>query len=102
VRDNPVGNGGHLLAGLPGMQMLDSLAIDGDGWVCVGTLVNGGITAISPDGEQVVHTPMPDPLATNICFGGADRRTAYVTLSATGQLVSFEWPRAGLRLPHAA
>ena len=39
------------LAGLPGMQLLDSLAVDGDGNVCVATLVNGGITVISPDGE---------------------------------------------------
>src|SRR3546814_7071831 len=60
--DNPVGNGGHLLAGLPGMQFLDSLAVDGEGWVCVGTLVNGAITAISPDGETVDQIPMPDPL----------------------------------------
>ncbi|HXX47480.1 MAG TPA: SMP-30/gluconolactonase/LRE family protein, partial [Myxococcota bacterium] len=39
-----------------------------------------------------------DPLTTNICFGGPDLRTAYVTLSATGKLVSFAWPRPGLRL----
>ena len=38
------------LAGLPGYQLLDSLAVDGDGNVCVATLVNGGITVISPDG----------------------------------------------------
>jgi gluconolactonase len=48
----PVGHGGQLLAGLPGLQLLDSLAVDGEGWVCVGTLVNGGITAISPDGSK--------------------------------------------------
>ena len=101
MQDNPIGNGGHLLAGLPGMQLLDSLAVDGEGWVCVGTLVNGGITAISPDGERVEHVPLPDPLVTNICFGGTDRRTAYATLSGTGALVSFTWPRAGLRLHNA-
>ena len=84
----------------PGLQLLDSLAVDGDGWVCVGTLVNGGITAISPDGETVEHTPLPDPLVTNICFGGPDLRTAYATLSGTGQLVAFDWPRKGLRLAH--
>jgi gluconolactonase len=100
-RDNPVGNGGHLLAGLPGLQLLDSLAVDAAGWVCVGTLVNGGITAISPDGATVEHTPLPDPLVTNICFGGPDLRTAYATLSGTGALVSFDWPRQGLRLHHA-
>ncbi|MDP1819934.1 MAG: SMP-30/gluconolactonase/LRE family protein [Acidimicrobiales bacterium] len=96
----PVGHGGHALAGLPGMQLLDSLAVDGEGWVCVGTLVNGGITAISPDGSTVEHIPLPDPLVTNICFGGDDLRTAYVTLSGTGQLVSLPWSRPGLALAH--
>ena len=38
---------------------------------------------------------------TNICFGGADQRTAYATLSGTGALVAFDWPRQGLRLHHA-
>ena len=101
ARDNPVGHGGHLLAGLPGLQLLDSLAVDGEGWVCVGTLVNGGITSISPDGETIEHTPLPDPLVTNVCFGGADLRTAYATLSGTGALVALDWPRPGLRLHHA-
>jgi gluconolactonase len=100
-RSNPIGNGGSLLAGLPDMQLLDSLAVDAEGWVCVGTLVNGGITAISPDGATVEHTPLPDPLVTNVCFGGDDLRTAFVTLSGTGQLVSLPWPRPGLRLHHA-
>jgi gluconolactonase len=96
----PSDHGGRLLCGLPGLQFLDSLAVDGEGWVCVGTLVNGGITSISPDGSQVEHTPLPDPLVTNICFGGDDLRTAYVTLSGTGRLVAIDWPRPGLRLAH--
>jgi gluconolactonase len=37
---------------------------------------------------------------TNICFGGEDMTTAFVTLSGTGKLVSFRWPRLGLRLAH--
>ena len=41
---------------------------------------------------------MPDPLTTNVCFGGDDLRTAYVTLSATGRLVSTTWPVPGLPL----
>ena len=60
--------------------------------------MNGGITIISPDGAKVEHVPMPDPLTTNICFGGKDRRTAYITLSATGKLVSVPWKTAGLKL----
>ena len=35
-----------------------------------GHAVNGGITAISPDGAEVEHVPTGDPLTTNICFGG--------------------------------
>jgi gluconolactonase len=60
--------------------------------------VNGGITAISPDGESLEHMPLPDGLTTNICFGGDGLRTAYATLSSTGRLVAFEWPRPGLPL----
>ncbi|MDE2361768.1 MAG: SMP-30/gluconolactonase/LRE family protein [Hyphomicrobiales bacterium] len=90
--------GGQLLAGLPGFQLFDSLAVDGEGHVCVATLFNGGITAISPDGARIDHFAMPDPYTTNICFGGADLRTAYATLSSTGKLVAFEWPRRGLKL----
>lgn len=95
-----VPGGGTLLAGLAGAQLLDSLAVDSAGYVCVGTIVNGGITTISPDGEHVEHLPLPDPIVTNICFGGPEHRTAYVTLSASGQLVSIDWPRPGLPLAH--
>jgi gluconolactonase len=90
--------GGTLLTGLPGFQLLDSLAVDSAGTVCVATIINGGITAISPDGKKVDHVPLPDPLTTNVCFGGPDLTTAYATLSGTGRLVSFPWPRPGLRL----
>ena len=90
------------LAGLAGLQLLDSLAIDGEGNVCVATLSNGGITVISPDGSSVVHHPTGDPLTTNICFGDDDGsgeyRTAYITLSGSGRLVKTRWPHRGLRL----
>ncbi|HYB11950.1 MAG TPA: SMP-30/gluconolactonase/LRE family protein [Myxococcota bacterium] len=92
--------GGTLLVGLPGFQLFDSLAVDGEGWVCVATLVNGGITSVSPDGTRVEHTPTGDPLTTNICFGGPGLRTAYLTLSGTGRLVSCAWPRPGLKLAY--
>ncbi|MCW5892984.1 MAG: SMP-30/gluconolactonase/LRE family protein [bacterium] len=92
--------GAALLAGLPGFQLLDSLAVDGAGNVCVATLVNGGITVIAPDGTILEHVPTGDPLTTNVCFGGPDLRTAYVTCSGTGRLIALEWPRPGLRLAY--
>ncbi len=91
---------GDLLAGLPGLQLLDSLAVDGEGYVCVGTLHHGGITVISPNGSSVEHLPIDDLLVTNIAFGGQDLRTAYITASGTGRLLAMEWPRPGLALAH--
>jgi gluconolactonase len=41
---------------------------------------------------------MPDSYPTNICFGGADMRTAYVTLSDTGRLGVVQWSSPGLKL----
>jgi gluconolactonase len=94
--------GGELLGAPGGGVYFDSLAVDGEGWVCVATLGGTpGITAFSPDGSRVEYTPLPDPLTTNICFG-PDGRTAYATLSGTGQLVAFDWPRPGGRLAFTA
>ncbi len=94
----PSPHGGRLVAGVGGYQRFDSLALDAEGRICVATLINGGITVISPDGRHVEHHPMPDPMTTNICFGGSDMRTAFITLSWTGRLVAVDWPVAGLRL----
>jgi len=60
--------------------------------------VTGAITVISPAGEVIEQVPTGDPLTTNICFGGRELRTAYVTASGTGRLLATEWPRPGLRL----
>lgn len=89
-----------VLFGLPGLQLLDSLAVDSAGNVCVATIINGGITVISPDGTSVDHVATGDPITTNVCFGGDDLRTAYATLSTSGRLVSMPWPQPGLRLAH--
>lgn len=94
----PSPHGGRLVAGVGGYQRFDSLALDAEGRICVATLINGGITVISPDGRHVEHHPMPDPMTTNICFGGRDLRTAFITLSWTGRLVAVDWPVPGLRL----
>lgn len=90
---------GALVCGLPGLQLFDSLAVEANGRVCVATIgfPTGCISSIAPDGtyEQVQFM---DPLVTNICFGGKDITSAYVTLSATGKLVETNWPRPGLKL----
>lgn len=98
----PSVTGGKLVAGLPGFQLFDSLAVEANGNICVATLFSGCITVISPDGELVEQVATPDEYTTNICFGGPDLRTAYVTLSGAGRLVAIDWARPGLRLNHAS
>ena len=88
---------GRVICNLPGFQLLDSLAVEAGGKVCVATIINGGITAFDPDGTTE-HYAFPDLLTTNICFGGADMREAWVTCSGTGKLYRARWPRPGLRL----
>jgi gluconolactonase len=91
-----------IVAGLPGYQLLDSLAIDGDGNVCVATLINGGISVIDPATGGITHVATDDLMTTNICFGDRDGsgeyRDAYITCSATGRLLHMRWPNTGLRL----
>lgn len=96
----PSPHGGRLVCGLPGFQRFDSLAVEAGGNICVATLMSGCITVISPGGDVVRQVETGDPFTTNICFGGPDLRTAYITLSGTGRLVSIPWPEPGLPLAY--
>jgi gluconolactonase len=42
--------------------------------------------------------PVDDILTTNVCFGGPDLQTAYITSSGRGLLLSTPWPRPGAPL----
>ena len=92
------GEKGTVVVGLGGYQMFDSLAVDGEGHVCVATLITGAVSDIWPDGSRVDQYMLPDMMVTNVCFGGEGLTTAFATLSMGGTLVSFEWPRPGLPL----
>ena len=58
--------------------LLDSLAVEESGNICVAILLNrAGIAAVSPGGAIVDWIELDDPFTTNICFGGADRRNTF-------------------------
>ena len=88
---------GRIIATLPGYQLVDSLAVEACGKICVATIIKGGITAFDPGGG-IEHFPVPDQIVTNICFGGEDLRNAWITASGTGKLYRARWPRPGLKL----
>ena len=80
----------------------EGLGMDADGDVLTATVVNGGITTFSAQGRQVEHVSTGDPFTTNMCFGGGDRRTLYVTLGGSGRLVAYDaWPTRGHQLNFA-
>lgn len=88
---------GRVVAAMPSLQYFDSLAVAASGNICVATILNGGITTITPAGEYS-HIAFPDPFVTNICFGEDGLNHAWVTLSGTGKLAKCRWPEPGLKL----
>jgi gluconolactonase len=63
---------------------------------------NGGLTIVSPQGEVLqfleIAVGSPAPLPSNLCFGGGDGRTAFVTCGGSGQLVKVRVSVPGLAL----
>jgi gluconolactonase len=88
-------SGRRVVMRAPGERLFDSLAVEAGGNVCVGSLAEGGITVVTPDGDVDFVPVDEDRLVTNICFDGT---TAYLTLSTTGRVLVGEWPRPGLPL----
>jgi gluconolactonase len=91
---------GTVVTTVPGATPLDSLAVDAEGRIVVALPGDNSLAIISPDGGLSI-LEMPGPMTTNLCFGGEDRSTAFVTLGGRGQLVSFRWPCPGAELPYA-
>ena len=91
-------NGGILMNIEGGLKRFDSLAVEKNGYVCVGTLVDGGISVISPSSGLVEFWSLDDPYITNICFGGDYFKTAFITASYQGMLLKANWHREGLKL----
>ncbi len=87
----------NVLGPVPGGAMLDSLKVEASGKICVGTLRRGGVTIFDTSGE-LNFVPFPDPMVTNLCFGGRDMRDVWVTGSHGGCLYKCRWPRPGLKL----
>lgn len=54
-----------------------------------------GIHVFSPKGERLEYYPIPEDTVTNVCFGGPDWKTVYVTAGKT--LFTFRVEIAGTR-----
>jgi gluconolactonase len=54
----------------------DGMTIDNQGNVY---LTGKGVTVFDKNGKQVLNIPVPQPWTANVCFGGKDRQTLFIT-----------------------
>lgn len=54
----------------------DGMTIDNEGNVY---LTGRGVTVFNPQGKQIAHIPVDAGWTANVCFGGKDRQTLFIT-----------------------
>ncbi|MBM3727481.1 MAG: SMP-30/gluconolactonase/LRE family protein [Acidobacteria bacterium] len=74
----------------------DGMRVDVDGKLYITRHGKGTVAVVSPAGVLVREVPVLGSKPSNICFGGPDGRTAYVTEMEHGRLVQFRTERPGL------
>ena len=109
IRPNPATiDGAYVLhAAMPGD--LDSIKVDEHGNVHAITILpsktplcNGGVTVVSPSGEIVERFELAVPgrfmpMPSNLCWGGPDGKTAWITGGGSDALLKVRTSIAGLR-----
>jgi len=74
----------------------DGLAIDEEGNLAVAHVGMGAVWLFSHCGEPMLRINSPlGALTTNIAFGGADRKTLYITESESGSILTAPMPVPG-------
>jgi gluconolactonase len=92
----------RLLVQFPDFGM-DGMRCDVDGNLYITRQGKGVVVEVSPEGKVLKEFDVLGTNPSNICFGGPDGRTAYVTEVQQGRLVQFRTDRPGLewqRLQH--
>lgn len=74
----------------------DGMRCDVDGNLWITRHGKGTVVKLSPDGEVLCEVDVLGPHPTNLCFGGPDGCTAYVTEAKAMRVVQFRVDRPGL------
>ena len=56
----------------------DGMTLDNEGNVY---LTGKGVTVFDPAGKKIRHIPIDEPWTANVCFGGQNRKTLFITAS---------------------
>jgi sugar lactone lactonase YvrE len=87
--------GKRLLAEFPD-HGFDGMRCDIDGNLYVTRHGKGTVAVVSPEGKALREVDVLGKFPTNLCFGGPDGKTVYVTEAEKRRLVSFRAERPGL------
>ena len=75
---------------------LDGMRCDVDGNLYIIRHGKGTVAMVSPAGKLLREIDVLGRSPTNVCFGGKDGRTCYVTEADKGRIVQFQTERPGL------
>ena len=75
---------------------LDGMRVDFDGNLYVTRHGKGTVVVVTPKGEVIREIDVLGKMPSNLCFGGPDGKTVYVTEVEHARLVSFRVDRPGL------
>ena len=88
IQDDGLLTNKRLLAGMGS----DGMTLDNKGNVY---LTGDGVTVFNPNGEKVLHIPVPQDWTANVTFGGKDQKTLFIT--AMNSLYTLEMNVKGVR-----
>jgi gluconolactonase len=71
------------------------MTIDAKGnlYLCANGRTNG-VTVVDKAGKQIDHIDVPEPWSANVCFGGPDRKTLFITASKSLYSIQLIYPGA--------
>ncbi|MCY3925316.1 MAG: SMP-30/gluconolactonase/LRE family protein [bacterium] len=76
----------------------DGMAFDAEGNLLVTHFGSGFVFVYDPEGVEVDRIGCGGANPTNVCFGGADHATLFVTVDDTGEMVAVDWRAPGQTL----
>jgi gluconolactonase len=100
VSINPDGTAGKrdILVQFAKDEHPDSMAMDEKGNVLAAMLGKGVIAVVSPGGELLEEVPAGGSRPSNVCFGGPEFKTLYITETETNSVTTVEYSHRGMRL----
>jgi len=77
----------------------DGMCLDDEGNLYVAHYGGSGVYVYDPSGSEIAVIPTPGRLPTNVCFGGLDRATLFISVDDLGIIIAVDAGARGEPLP---